>query len=78
MHDAKGSKSADALKTIRGELFRVEDGYYFVKVKGGKEIRLHTDESTKMKGEIRKGDQIEAKVTDGNHATAIRATNPAH
>ena len=78
MHDAKGSKPAEATKTIKGELFRVEDGNYFVKVKGGKEVRLHTDESTEMKGEIKKGDQIEAKVNDGNHALAIRATNPTH
>jgi hypothetical protein len=34
---------AESTKTITGELFRVEDGNYFVKVKGGKEVRLHTD-----------------------------------
>jgi hypothetical protein len=67
--------SAETAKTIKGELFRVEDGNYFVKVKGGKEVRLHTDKTTKMKGEIKKGDQIEAKVTDQNHALSIRGVD---
>jgi hypothetical protein len=67
--------NAAAAKTIKGELFRIEDGNYFVKVKGGKEVRLHTDKTTKMKGEIKKGDQIEAKVTDKNHALSIRGVD---
>ena len=68
-------ESADGAKTIKGELSRVEDANYFVKVKGGKEVRLHTDKTTKMKGEIKKGDQIEAKVNDQNHALSIRTTD---
>jgi len=78
MNDAQSSKRTEGAKTIKGELFRVEDGNYFVKVKGGKEVRLHTDKTTQMKGEIKKGDQIEAKVNHGNHALSIRATNPTH
>jgi len=68
----KGSNSAKGAKTIKGELFRVEDGNYFVKVKDGKEVRLHTDKTTKMIGEIKKGDRIEAKVNNENHALSIR------
>jgi hypothetical protein len=68
-----GSDSAKGAKTIKGELFRVEDGNYFVKVKDGKEVRLHTDKTTKMMGEIKKGDHIEAKVNDQNHALSIRS-----
>jgi hypothetical protein len=60
-------------KTITGELFRVEDGNYFVKVKGGKEVRLHTDTTTQMVGEIKKGDRIEAKMNDQHHALSIRS-----
>ena len=67
-----GSNRAEGAKTIKGELFRVEDGHYFVKVKDGKEVRLHTDKTTQMKGEIKKGDQIEAKVSEKNHALSIR------
>ena len=51
----KGSDSAKGAKTIKGELFRVEDGNYFVKAKGGKEVRLHTDKTTQMIGEVKKG-----------------------
>lgn len=69
----KGSDSAKGARTIKGELFRVEDGNYFVKVKDGKEVRLHTDKTTEMMGEIKKGDHIEAKVNDKNHALSIRS-----
>ena len=71
--DKKGSTRAEDAKTITGELFRVEDGNYFVKVKDGKEIRLHTDKTTQMMGEIKKGDRIEAQVNDQNHALSIRS-----
>ena len=69
----KGNNHADGAKTIKGELSRVEDGNYFVKVKDGKEVRLHTDKTTEMMGEIKKGDRIEAKVNDQNHALSIRS-----
>ena len=71
--DKKGSTRAEDAKTITGELFRVEDGNYFVKVKDGKEVRLHTDKTTQMMGEIKKGDRIEAQVNDQNHALSIRS-----
>ncbi|HLA60651.1 MAG TPA: hypothetical protein VK626_00265 [Nitrospiraceae bacterium] len=73
VNDEKGSNRADGAKTIKGELFRVEDGNYFVKVKNGKEVRLHTDKTTQMMGEIKKGDRIEAKVNKKNHALSIRS-----
>jgi uncharacterized membrane protein YcgQ (UPF0703/DUF1980 family) len=72
VNDEKGSNRADGAKTIKGELSRVEDGNYFVKVKDGKEVRVHTDKTTEMMGEIKKGDRIEAKVNDQNHALSIR------
>jgi Cu/Ag efflux protein CusF len=72
VNDEKGSDRAKDAKTITGELFRVKDGNYFVKVKDGKKVRLHTDQTTEMIGEIKKGDQIEAKVNKQNHALSIR------
>jgi hypothetical protein len=69
----KGSNSVKGAKTIKGELSRVEDGNYFVKVKDGKEVRLHTDKTTQMTGDIKKGDRIEAKVNKKNHALSIRS-----
>ena len=72
VNDKKGS--AQGAKTIKGELFRVDDANYFVKAKDGTEVRLHTDKTTNMKGKIKKGDQIEATVNDQNHALSIQAT----
>jgi uncharacterized membrane protein YcgQ (UPF0703/DUF1980 family) len=73
VNDAKRSNRADGGKTIKGELSRVKDGNYFVKVKDGKEVGLHTDKTTQMMGEIKKGDRIEAKVNEQNHALSIRS-----
>lgn len=73
VNNEKGSKGPDGARTITGELSRVEDGNYFVKVKDGKEVRLHTDKTTKMVGEIKKGDHIEAMVNAQNHALSIRS-----
>ena len=73
--DEKGSNHVKDAKTIKGELSRVEDGNYFVKVKDGKEVRLHTDKTTQMMGEVKKGDRIEAQVNKKNHALSIRSTN---
>ena len=62
----------EGARTITGELSRVEDGDYIVKAKDGKEERFHTDKTTQMMGQIKKGDRIEAKVNHKNHALMIR------
>jgi uncharacterized membrane protein YcgQ (UPF0703/DUF1980 family) len=72
VNDEKGSARAESAKTITGELFRVKDGNYFIKVKDGKKVRVHTDQTTEMIGEIKKGDRIEAKVNNQHHALSIR------
>ena len=59
-------------KRITGEVLRVEYGDYFVKGQDGEEVRLHTDKTTQMMGQIRKGDRIEAKINNENHALSIR------
>jgi hypothetical protein len=68
-----GSNRSEGAKTIKGQRFRVKNGNYFVKVKDGKEVRLQTDKTTKMMGEINKGDRIEPKVKEQNHALSIRS-----
>lgn len=73
VNEEKGSKHTEGVKTIKGELSNVKDGNYFVKVKDGKEVRVHTDKTTHMKGEIKKGDQIEVEMNNQNHALSIRA-----
>lgn len=39
----KSSNRGEGAKTVQGELTRVEDANYFIKMKDGKEVRLHTD-----------------------------------
>jgi hypothetical protein len=79
--DRKGGQAGlkgeqDKLKgghMISGELLRVEGDNYFVKGQDGKEVRLHTDQTTLKTGNIRQGDRIEADVNDQNHALSIRS-----
>jgi hypothetical protein len=44
-------------------------------VKDGTQVRLHTDKTTQMMEEIKKGDRIEAKVNDQNHVLSINKTS---
>ena len=60
-------------KMIKGEVLRVEGENYFVKGQDGKEVRLHTDQTTQKIGSFKQGDRIEAKVNDENHALSIRS-----
>ncbi|HXT67294.1 MAG TPA: hypothetical protein VN657_10945 [Nitrospiraceae bacterium] len=58
---------------IQGDVVRVEYGNYVVKQRDGKEVRLETDNTTQMMGQIRKGDRIVATVNDQNHAMSMRS-----
>jgi len=70
----EGARRLEQAKVITGELLRVEYGDYFVKGQDGKEVRLTTDKTTQMMGQLKKGDRIEAKVNEQNHALSIRQT----
>ena len=37
------------------------------------QVRMHTDKTTQMVGEVQKGDRIEVKMNDQNHALSIRS-----
>jgi hypothetical protein len=69
--EMKGDQSKDG-HMITGEVLRVESDIYFVKGQDGKEVRMYTDKTTIIMGNIRQGDRIEAKVNDENHALSIR------
>jgi hypothetical protein len=58
---------------ITGEVLRVESDIYFVKGQDGKEVRMYTDKTTIILGNIRQGDRIEATVDEQNHALSIRS-----
>ena len=74
MNDKMEGSDSKGGKAITGEVLRVEgNDNYFVKGQDGKEVRLHTDKTTQMLGEIKKGDRIEAKLNDQNHLLSIRS-----
>jgi len=73
MNDVQGGQSKDG-HMITGEVLRVESDIYFVKGQDGKEVRMYTDKTTIIMGNIRQGDRIEAKVNEENHALSIRPT----
>ena len=58
---------------ITGEVLRVQGEDYFVKGQDGKEVRLHTDNTTQKTGNINQGDRIEGEVDDQNHALSNRS-----
>ena len=70
--EMKGDQAKDG-KMIKGEVLRVEGDNYFVKGQDGKEVRLHTDQTTQKIGSFKQGDRIEAKVNEENHALSIRS-----
>jgi hypothetical protein len=72
MSDEMNRGPSKGRKTITGEMLRVEGDNYFVKGLEGKEVRMHTDKTTLIMGNIRQGDRIEANVNDQNHALLVR------
>lgn len=72
--DKKGSTRVEDARMITGELFRIKNANYFVKLNNGEEVRLHTDKTTQMIGTIKKNHRIEAMVNNENHALSIRST----
>ena len=56
---------------IQGDVVRVERDNYFVREKGGEEVRLEIDRTTERMGPIKKGDRIVATVDKRNHAVSI-------
>lgn len=70
--EMKGGQPKDSTM-IKGEVLRVEGENYFVKGQDGQEVRLHTDQTTEKIGSFKRGDRIEAKMTDEHHALSIRS-----
>ena len=68
----EGTSRLDQANVIKGDLVRIDYGEYFVKGQDGKEVRLTIDKKTQMMGQIKKGDRVEAKVNEQNHALVIR------
>jgi uncharacterized protein YdeI (BOF family) len=59
------------LQTVTGDVLKIDGDSYVVKDMTGKEIRLHVDQTTKLEGAFKAGDQIEAQATEKGHALSI-------
>ena len=64
-------------KTVNGDMLKIDGEYYVVHDMTGKEIRLHVDKETKLDGDFKTGDKIEAQVTAKGHAVSMKHGNPA-
>jgi DNA-directed RNA polymerase subunit H (RpoH/RPB5) len=71
--DQEGASRLEQAKVIKGDLVRIDYGDYIVKDKDGKEVIVHVDRKTQTMGQITKGDRVEAKVDEQNHALSIRS-----
>ena len=73
------------LKTIEGDLLKIEGEFYVVKDMAGKEIRLHADKATVLDGAIKVGDEVQVQATEStrpykngfvDHAVSIKHIQP--
>ncbi len=64
--------------TIKGEIVRVDDNYYFVRQEDGKEVRMHVDATTEKRSaqKAKPGDHVMAKVDDKGHAISFLTDQP--
>ena len=55
---------------LKGTLLKIDGDFYVIKAASGQEHRDHVDNTTKMKGNIKEGSNVELKVKNG-HVTKI-------
>jgi len=56
---------------VKGELVNATGEHYVIREDGGKEVRVHVDNSTKM-DKVMKGDRVKAYITEKGHATTLQ------
>jgi sporulation protein YlmC with PRC-barrel domain len=59
--------------TIKGELLKIDAGDYVIKDQTGGRARLHLENGTKIQGDPKAGDMIEATVNDFDTAISINS-----
>lgn len=62
---------ARGIKTIKGEVLRVDGNSYFIQRFDGQEVRYRVDSDTEISGPIGRGSRIEAKVHEVNDENRI-------
>ncbi|GJL57767.1 MAG: hypothetical protein NPIRA03_06240 [Nitrospirales bacterium] len=70
---SSSSQGETFTRTIKGEISKVDGNVYYVRDTSGKEIRLRLDQSTEQSGELKKGDTVEALVTQKKEFHVISA-----
>jgi DNA-binding sugar fermentation-stimulating protein len=74
---ASGGMAALGSQTVKGDLLKIEGEFYVVHDTAGHEVQLHIDKTTKLDGNFKAGDKVEAEVTDKSHALSLKHANPA-
>lgn len=59
-----------AADELKGTLIKIDGDFYVIKDQSGQEHRAHVDGTTKMKGNIKEGSNVELHVKNG-HVTKI-------
>ena len=57
---------------VKGDLLKIDGEFYVVKDPSGKEVRLHVDKTSKLEGDFKAGDKIEAQASEKGHALSIK------
>lgn len=70
---SSSSQAGKFTRTIQGEISKIDGNVYYVQDTSGKEIRLRLDQSAEHSGELKKGDKIEALVTQKKEFHVISA-----
>ena len=63
--------SLRGIETIKGEVLRAEGHNYYIGRFDGKRMWLHVDQTTKISGNIGRGDRIEAKVGEVDYQERV-------
>lgn len=61
--------------TIKGELLKIDAADYVIKDHAGERVRLHLENGTKIHGDPKAGDMIEATVNDFDTAISIKTAS---
>jgi exosome complex RNA-binding protein Csl4 len=77
MSYAAAETSVPGHQSIKGDLLKIEGEFYTVHDTAGHEVRVHVDKTTKMDGDFKTGDKVEAQVTDKGHAFDMKHANVA-
>jgi hypothetical protein len=73
MGDQDKLRGVESSHMITGRVLSVEGDTYYLQGQDGKALRLHTDQTTRMTGDIFEGARVEAEVNDLGHASSIRS-----